>query len=130
MLTRTVLPGACLMALVSDSWTTRYAAAGGAYLSPKVAARVVAGLRGGRTTGAVPARHAVAGLTEREKDVLALLGIGLSNAEIAARLRLVEGTVKAHVSAILAKLGVRNRVEAAIAAHEAGVAEQARRTGP
>ncbi|WTQ25804.1 response regulator transcription factor [Streptomyces virginiae] len=105
-------------------------AAGGAYLSPKVAARVVAGLRGGRTTGAVPARHTVAGLTEREKDVLALLGIGFSNAEIAARLRLVEGTVKAHVSAILAKLGVRNRVEAAIAAHEAGVAEQARRTGP
>lgn len=38
--------------------------------------------------------------------------------------------MKAHVSAILAKLGVRNRVEAAIAAHEAGVAEQARRTGP
>ncbi|MCX5174725.1 response regulator transcription factor [Streptomyces virginiae] len=105
-------------------------AAGGAYLSPKVAARVVAGLRGGRTTGAVPPRHTVAGLTERENEVLALLGIGLSNAEIAARLRLVEGTVKAHVSAILGKLGVRNRVEAAIAAHEAGAAEEARRTGP
>ncbi|PWK64166.1 DNA-binding NarL/FixJ family response regulator [Streptomyces sp. CG 926] len=105
-------------------------AAGGAYLSPKVAARVVAGLRDGRSTGALVARHALAGLTERENDVLALLGVGLSNAEIAARLRLVEGTVKAHVSAILGKLGVRNRVEAAIAAHEAGPAEKARRTGP
>ncbi|MFJ4861831.1 response regulator [Streptomyces sp. NPDC088748] len=104
-------------------------AAGGAYLSPKVAARVVAGLRNGRMAGDVPARNALEGLTERENDVLALLGAGLSNAEIAARLHLVEGTVKAHVSAILGKLGVRNRVEAAIAAYEAGLAEQERRTG-
>jgi DNA-binding NarL/FixJ family response regulator len=58
-------------------------------------------------------------LTERERDVLAGLGAGLSNAEIASRLHLVEGTVKAHVSAVLTKLGARNRVEAAIAAHEA-----------
>ncbi|MET9601522.1 MULTISPECIES: response regulator [unclassified Streptomyces] len=104
-------------------------AAGGAYLSPKVAARVVAGLRNGRMAGGVPARNALEGLTERENDVLALLGAGLSNAEIAARLHLVEGTVKAHVSAILGKLGVRNRVEAAIAAYEAGLAERERRTG-
>ncbi|MFJ2750427.1 response regulator [Streptomyces sp. NPDC087297] len=104
-------------------------AAGGAYLSPKVAARVVAGLRSGRMAGGVPARNALEGLTERENDVLALLGAGLSNAEIAARLHLVEGTVKAHVSAILGKLGVRNRVEAAIAAYEAGLAERERRTG-
>lgn len=54
---------------------------------------------------------------------------GLSNAEIAARLGLVEGTVKAHVSAILGKLGVRNRVEAAIAAHEAGLAGRAAESG-
>ncbi len=104
-------------------------AAGGAYLSPKVAARVVAGLRSGRMAGGVPARNALEGLTERENDVLALLGAGLSNAEIAARLHLVEGTVKAHVSAILGKLGVRNRVEAALAAYEAGPAERERRTG-
>ncbi|MEU2452380.1 response regulator transcription factor [Streptomyces sp. NPDC012765] len=104
-------------------------AAGGAYLSPKVAARVVAGLRNGRMAGGAPARNALEGLTERENDVLALLGAGLSNAEIAARLHLVEGTVKAHVSAILGKLGVRNRVEAAIAAYEAGLAERERRTG-
>ncbi|WP_274709528.1 response regulator [Streptomyces tubbatahanensis] len=94
-------------------------AAGGAYLSQKVAARVVAGLRMGRAAGT--SRYPIEQLTEREHEVLALLGTGLSNVEIAARLHLVEGTVKAHVSAILGKLGVRNRVEAAIAAHEAGL---------
>ncbi|MFJ2738810.1 response regulator [Streptomyces sp. NPDC087440] len=95
-------------------------AAGGAYLSPRVAARVVAGLRVGRPAPDLD-DSALSGLTARERDVLALVGSGLSNAEIAAQLRLVEVTVKAHVSAILAKLGVRNRVEAAIAAYEAGL---------
>ncbi|MFJ2900010.1 LuxR C-terminal-related transcriptional regulator [Streptomyces sp. NPDC087218] len=60
-------------------------------------------------------------LTKGEHDVLALLGAGLSNAEIGAELFLMEGTVKDHMNAILSKLGVRNRVEAAIAAHEAGL---------
>ncbi|MCX4713006.1 response regulator transcription factor [Streptomyces sp. WY228] len=98
-------------------------AAGGAYLSRKVADRVVAGLRRGHMANEA-SRFPVGHLTEREHEVLALLGTGLSNAEIGARLHLVEGTVKAHVSAILGKLRVRNRVEAAIAAHEAGL------TGP
>ncbi|MFG2172630.1 LuxR C-terminal-related transcriptional regulator [Streptomyces niveus] len=70
-----------------------------------------------------------AALTEREHAVLALVGCGLSNAEIGRRLFLVEGTVKAHVSAILTKLGVRNRVEAAIAAYEAGLAGRGRDGG-
>lgn len=102
----------------------RAVAAGGAYLSPKVAARVIGVLRAGRPPHEPPSRHVVERLTKREHDVLALLGAGLSNAEIGAELFLVEGTVKAHVSAILSKLGVRNRVEAAIAAHEAGVVER------
>jgi DNA-binding NarL/FixJ family response regulator len=53
--------------------------------------------------------------------VLALLGEGLSNADIAARLFLSTGTVKDHISAILAKLGTANRVQAAVFAHQAGL---------
>lgn len=53
--------------------------------------------------------------------MLALVGAGLSNAEIARRLHIVEGTVKAYVSTILTRLDVRNRVQAAIVAHEAGL---------
>ncbi|MFD4669346.1 response regulator [Lentzea sp. NPDC058450] len=94
-------------------------ASGGAYLAPKVAARMIAGFRGGRTS---QARTRVESLTARERDVLKLLGQGLSNAQIARRLDLVEGTVKGHVSAILSRLGAENRVQAAIVAHEAGLA--------
>ncbi|MFJ6515031.1 response regulator [Streptomyces sp. NPDC091406] len=96
----------------------RAVGAGGAYLSPRVAGRVIAGMRAHR---AAHPHRSLTRLTEREREVLAGLGTGLSNAEIASRLHLVEGTVKAHVSAVLAKLGARNRVEAAIAAYEAGL---------
>ncbi|MFJ6263232.1 response regulator transcription factor [Rhodococcus erythropolis] len=61
-------------------------------------------------------------LTSRERDVLPLLGEGLSNGQIARRLHLVEGTVKAHVSATLVQLRADNRVQAAIVAHQAGLA--------
>ncbi|MCR3749164.1 response regulator [Lentzea californiensis] len=94
-------------------------ASGGAYLAPKVAARMITRFRGGRVG---QARAQVESLTARERDVLALLGEGLSNAQIARRLELVEGTVKGHVSAILSRLGAENRVQAAIVAHEAGLA--------
>ncbi|WTY22277.1 response regulator transcription factor [Streptomyces anulatus] len=103
----------------------RAVADGAAYLSPKVAARVVAHLA---STGAgalagrrAAARERVAGLTPRERDVLSHLGGGLSNGQIARRLHLVEGTVKAHVSSVLARLGVDNRAAAAVVAHEAGI---------
>ncbi|MGI5267559.1 response regulator [Nonomuraea sp. CA-218870] len=99
----------------------RAVAGGAAYLSPKVAHRVITQLSGGRMARGAHARDRTASLTEREREVLALLGSGLSNAEIAGRLHLVEGTVKAHVSAILTRLGVRNRVQAAIIAYEAGL---------
>jgi DNA-binding NarL/FixJ family response regulator len=62
-------------------------------------------------------------LTPREREVLALLGAGLSNAEIGRRLYLVEGTVKAYVSTLMSRLEVRNRVQAAVLAHEAGLVE-------
>ncbi|WP_219506546.1 response regulator [Nonomuraea ceibae] len=96
-------------------------AGGAAYLSPKVAQRVIEQLAGGRMARGSAARDRIAGLTDREREVLALLGAGLSNAEIARTLHIVEGTVKAYVSAILTRLDVRNRVQAAIIAHEAGL---------
>ncbi|MFI7135016.1 response regulator [Nonomuraea sp. NPDC050153] len=94
---------------------------GAAYLSPRVAQRVIAQLAGGRMSKGALARERVSALTDREREVLALLGAGMSNAEIARELHIVEGTVKAYVSAILTRLGVRNRVQAAIIAHEAGL---------
>ncbi|CAC22720.1 MULTISPECIES: response regulator [Streptomyces] len=103
----------------------RAVAGGAAYLSPRVAARVVAhlaatgaGTLAGRRSAA---RDRVAALTAREREVLALLGAGLSNGQIARRLHVVEGTVKAHVSSLLARLGVDNRAAAAVVAHEAGI---------
>ena len=103
---------------------TRAVADGAAYLSPRVAARVVAHLAAtgaGGAAGRAAAQARIATLTDRERQVLALLGSGMSNRQIAARLSLVEGTVKAHVSAVLSGLGVPNRAAAAVLAHEAGL---------
>ncbi|WP_326692747.1 MULTISPECIES: response regulator transcription factor [unclassified Streptomyces] len=112
----------------------RAVADGAAYLSPKVAARVVAhlsasgaGVVAGRRSAA---RERVESLTAREREVLAHLGAGLSNGQIARRLCVVEGTVKAHVSSILARLGVDNRAAAAVVAHEAGIVPPASAAQP
>jgi DNA-binding NarL/FixJ family response regulator len=93
------------------------AAAGDGHLSPRVTGRVLSLLRQ-QTDDDAPersrARELVAMLTERELDVLALLAQGLSNQEIGHRLFLSEGTVKTHLSALLGRLGVDNRVRAAV----------------
>ncbi|WP_422770582.1 response regulator [Plantactinospora sp. WMMC1484] len=98
----------------------RAAAEGAAYLSPVVARRVIE-LGAGLLARAPAARERIESLTEREREVLALVGAGLSNAEIGQRLFLVEGTVKSYLSSIFTRLGVRNRVQAAIIAYEAGL---------
>ena len=99
----------------------RTVAAGGALIEPSVARKVVAEF----ARLVPPARPAEAGLPEplsdREREVLRLLAQGLSNREIATRLSLDEGTVKNYVTAILQKLGARDRTQAALRARELGV---------
>jgi DNA-binding NarL/FixJ family response regulator len=99
----------------------RSVVAGGALLSPSVTARVI-GTFAHRRAGDVDARR-IEALTEREREVLVLVGRGLSNQEIAARLVVGEATVKTHVSSILGKLDVRDRVGAVIVAYESGLLE-------
>jgi len=97
----------------------RAVAAGDAVLDPAVTARVLARVSlPGPSDGT--AGQLLAALTEREKDVLRLLAEGRTNPEIAAALAMGEATVKTHVSRVLMKLGVRDRVQAAIWAHRAG----------
>ena len=97
----------------------RTVAAGGGLLDPGVTVRVIESFA---TAPPLRTRRAevLETLTARERDVLRLVGRGLSNAEIAAELYLGETTVKTHVSSVLAKLGVRDRVQAVVAAYETG----------
>jgi DNA-binding NarL/FixJ family response regulator len=100
----------------------RVAAAGEALLAPSVTRRLITAFARQAPPEAAGARVAgLAELTERETEVLTLLAEGLSNAEIAARLFVGEATVKTHVARILTKLGVRDRVQAVIAAFRAGL---------
>lgn len=94
-------------------------AAGQARLDPVVTAGVVAQLRRSGRLPRDPER--LDSLTPREREVLALLARGLSNAELAAELFVSSGTVKTHVASLLAKLGVRDRVQAVVVAYECGL---------
>ncbi|RSN08010.1 DNA-binding response regulator [Streptomyces sp. WAC 05977] len=102
----------------------RSAAAGEAVLSPRIAKQVIDRFRdadAADSDSAARARRRLDALTARELEILVRVGRGLGNAEIASELRLSSGTVKIHVSRILAKLGCANRVQAAILAHDAGI---------
>lgn len=101
----------------------RALAAGGVVLAPRVSRTLVASLSARESEPDVEAQR-VAHLTEREAQVLALVARGLSNAEIGTRLYLGSGTIKDHVSTILAKLGVASRVQAALAAQRAGLLDR------
>ncbi|MFJ2839596.1 response regulator [Nocardia sp. NPDC087230] len=90
---------------------------GDAVLDPKVTRAVIAALPPA-TTQAPPDLSA---LTDRERQVLAGLGAGLSNQQIGGRLHIGEATVKTHVSRVLTKLGVQSRVQAAVIATQAGL---------
>ncbi|WP_277213584.1 response regulator [Isoptericola croceus] len=102
----------------------RAAAAGEPTLSPSVMTQLIEQVSGQTAGPSSGGRHVVrrriATLTDREREVAGVLSQGLSNAEIAAELYLSVPTVKTHVSRILDKLGASNRVQAAIAIHDAG----------
>jgi DNA-binding NarL/FixJ family response regulator len=90
-------------------------AAGGAVLDPRITARLLPRLRG----SGLRENHQLAGLTGRERQVLDLVAAGQPNAAIALNLGLTEATVKSYVSTLLTKLGVENRVQAALVAQRA-----------
>lgn len=99
----------------------RAIAAGGAAFSPRVANWLIRSEATARLRRTRTARTAVADLTPRQREILQVLATGASNAEIARALHLADGTVKQYLKALFDRLGVTNRVQAAILAHEAGL---------
>ncbi|MEU7153015.1 response regulator transcription factor [Streptomyces sp. NPDC045456] len=99
----------------------RTIAEGSAMLTPKVTKRLIDTFAGLEPEGAAEARQRLLALTEREDDVVRAVARGLSNAEIGRELAMSEGTVKAHVSRALAKLGLSNRVQMALLVRDAGM---------
>ena len=106
----------------------RIVAAGEALLAPTVTRRLISEFARMRPSSQGKAGQAFDSLTARETEVLKLLAEGLSNPEIAARLIVTEETVKTHVSRILAKLGLRDRTQAVVAAYESGLVVPRSRT--
>lgn len=98
------------------------AARGEAFLQSTVTGRVVAAFARLMESGGPRAEALVMPLSPREREILALLGTGASNKEIADRLCLAEGTVKNHVTNVLTKLDVRDRTQAALRARQLGLA--------
>jgi DNA-binding NarL/FixJ family response regulator len=97
----------------------RVAAAGDALLAPSVTRRLIEAFAA-RPAAVTPSPSRLASLTPRERDILTLVARGRSNTEIAGDLVVSEATVKTHVGHLLAKLGLRDRVQAVILAYETG----------
>ncbi|MER7895035.1 response regulator transcription factor [Streptomyces sp. NPDC096046] len=95
----------------------RTVARGQSLLDPSATTKLMARLRGDQQKEEEP--DALPGLTDREREILALIGEGLTNRQIGQRLYLAEKTVKNHISRLLAKLGVERRIQAAVIAAEA-----------
>jgi DNA-binding NarL/FixJ family response regulator len=102
----------------------RVVAAGEALLAPSVTKRLIEQFARSRPRAPLHPNR-LNGLTEREREVLVLVGRGLANQEIAAELFIAEQTVKTHVSKILAKLQLRDRVQAVVLAYDTGLVEPA-----
>ncbi|MFJ9456831.1 response regulator [Kitasatospora sp. NPDC101447] len=117
------------MALDAILDAIRVVAAGDALIAPSVTRRLIADFAGTSATPAAPApapepaadARLIAGITDREREVLALVGQGLSNTEIAEKLVISAATAKTHVARLFAKLEARDRVHLAIIAYENGL---------
>jgi DNA-binding NarL/FixJ family response regulator len=97
----------------------RVVAAGDALLAPSITRRIIEQFARRPIKPELDER--LQSLTQREREVLAMLARGKSNAELAAELFVTEGTIKTHVSSLLAKLGLRDRVQAVVVAYESGL---------
>ncbi len=107
----------------------RVVAAGEALLAPGVTRRLISEFTRLRPVPEAEPSTALGALTPRETEVLRLVAEGLSNPEVARRLVVTEETVKTHVSRILAKLGLRDRTQAVVAAYESGLVVPGRERG-
>jgi DNA-binding NarL/FixJ family response regulator len=112
------------MALEDILAAIRVIAAGDAMIAPGVTRRLIGEFAGRPRSGQKAPE--IQGITEREREVLTLVGRGLSNAEIAASLYISMATAKTHVARLLAKLGARDRVQLVITAYEAGLVSPSR----
>jgi DNA-binding NarL/FixJ family response regulator len=109
------------MALEDILTAIRVVAAGDAMIAPGVTRRLIAQFTSKPRPGRNP--RELTGITDREREVLRLVGLGMSNAEIAATLYITAGTAKTHVARLLAKLGARDRVQLVITAYQAGLVQ-------
>jgi DNA-binding NarL/FixJ family response regulator len=109
------------MALEDFLTAVRVVAAGDAIIAPGVTRRLIAQFASQPGPGPKPRK--LTGITDREREVLRLVGLGMSNAEIAASLYITVGTAKTHVARLLAKLGARDRVQLVITAYQAGLVD-------